>query len=1118
MNTSGLATATFASLSLLFSPMDAGASRADPLVEGFRSPPAEAKPHTHWQWMNGNVTSAGARADLQWMQSVGIGGVQNLEVFLSTPRLVDRPVGYMSPEWRELIRSSVRLADELGLDFGIESGPGWSLSGGPWVAPPQAMKKLVWSETVVPGGKRFSGRLAAPPSTSGLFQNMPLTDFSRKVVAGLPTYYADVAVIAYRLPAGERAFQQAAASATIRSSAGTIDGGRLSDGDLAEAVVLPAAADGESWIEFSFEHPLRVQAVTAVIGDMRNGVSPSDSREASWLVASTDGKTFRRVANLPRAGAPAQTVSFAPITARVFRVVFERQLTNGEQQAVHRIAELVLQTGARVNRFEDKAGFSTRLIQSSDDTQTVSPADAIQRHEVIDLGARMRPDGTLDWTPPDGEWMVLRFGYSLIGHRNRPASPDATGLEVDKLNRKHVRDYLATYLKAYEEALGTEQLGRAGSRSLHIGSWEAGPQNWTDDMLDQFRRRRGYDARPWMPVLAGRVIESARASDRFLWDFRKTIGELLVDSYYNAIADTAHDRGMQLYSESHGNKRTFQADGMLMKGAADIPMGEIWVDRLNFRTYTQEAYDADVRESASVANLYGKSFVAAEAFTSCYIDPASTRVPYGLAPEALKPSADRMLALGVNRFILHTSVHQPLDKLGPGITLGPCGPSFTRKETWASQMGAWIDYLARGSYLMQQGRSVADVAYLYGEDSNVSALFWHSRPPVPEGYNFDFVNAQTLLSGMTVDAGFVVAPSGARYRVLALDSSTARMSLPVLRKIRDLVEAGATVVGPKPVNTPSLVDDDAEFRRLADDLWSSNAAAGQVVSASLAAALEGLEIAPDFTYDKLRDGTEIWFAHRTGDAGEIYFVNSRNDYAQTVEASFRVTGKVPELWRADTGSIAPLAYRIEEGRTVVSFDFAPHDAFFVLFRSPTRATSVTLPSYTNERLTRLEGPWTVAFGAGLGAPAHIRLDELKFWNESSNPGVKYFSGTATYAKDLRVHPAWLVADGRLRLDLGTVKDVATVTVNGHRVGVLWKRPFEVDVTDFLRAGNNRIEIEVTNLWINRLIGDKQPGATKIAYATYDPFKSDSPLRPSGLLGPVTLNRSTVQLPTTRAMR
>jgi hypothetical protein len=365
------------------------------------------------------------------------------------------------------------------------------------------------------------------------------------------------------------------------------------------------------------------------------------------------------------------------------------------------------------------------------------------------------------------------------------------------------------------------------------------------------------------------------------------------------------------------------------------------------------------------------------------------------------------------------------------------------------------------------------------------------------------VNADALINVFDVKDGKIVTPSGMEYRVLALDPSTRRMSLPVLRKLRDLVERGATIVGERPATTPSLGDDEQEFAAIADRLWPPSFRAR-----SLEEALRSLSVAPDCLVRGTSAGRELRCVHRALADADVYFIASGSAAADSVEASFRVTGKSPELWYADTAEIAPASYRIEVGRTIVPLKIEPSGSVFVVFRKETSELRREVPEPISNVVATLQGPWDLSFPEGRGAPPRVRFDTLSSWTNHAEPGIKYFSGTATYVTTFSVSRSWLRKRSRVRLDLGSVKNLAEVSVNGKSLGVLWKTPFAIDITDSLRAGDNRLEVKISNLWPNRMIGDKQPGAQRIAYATFDPFKADSPLLPSGLLGPVTLAQVT----------
>jgi len=1083
-----------------------GEGADDPLEAGFRNPPNEAKPRVWWHWMNGNITNEGIKLDLEWMQRVGIGGFQNFDASLFPDQVVDKRLVYMTPEWKDAFAYATTLADQLGLEMAIAGSPGWSESGGPWVTPAQAMKKLVWSETRVEGGRRFTGVLPKPPTTTGPFQNAPFTSFLAALAGqapkAQPEFYADSAVVAYRVPAGDVPLNDLHPAVT--SSGGTIDPALLGDGDFVKFAALPKAPVGQkAWVQFAFSKPVAVRGVSLAIAGFKWPFGPPPA--GPDLEASDDGQAFRKVANIPQSTAAQNTVSFAPVAARYFRVAFvtpppppprDIDLPLPPPPTEHRITELVLYTGARVSRFEEKAAFVPLAGLSEMATPPVTPGDAVGKSDVVDLTSKMGSDGALDWTPPSGQWTVLRMGYSLLGVTNHPASPEGTGFEVDKLSAEHVKAYMDAYLDSYKSAVGP-LLGARGLRYLISDSWEAGAQNWTESMLEEFTKRRGYDPHPWLPVLTGRVVESAEASDRFLWDFRRALSDMLAEHHYDQITRLLKERGMGHYGESHEGGRAFVGDGMEAKRTNDVPMSAMWTQRPGVNA-EQHQYNADIRESASVAHLYGKTYVAAESLTA-------GSGAWAWAPATLKPTADKELAMGLNRFVIHTSVHQPLLDKGPGLSLGPFGQWFTRNETWAEQAKAWVTYLSRSSFLLQQGRFVADVLYYYGEDSNVTALFGRQAPPVPAGYNFDYLNADGLVHLLSVADGQLAAPSGMRYRVLALDPNSRHMSLPVLRKIRDLVAAGAVVAGPKPLTTPSLSDDEGEFRRLADELWGSGAGAGRakVTADSLGDVLKRLAVAPDFDHTKPHPDTQLLAVHRALADGDLYFVNNRSDRDEDVEATFRVSGRAAELWHADTGIREPASFRIANGRTTVPLHLEPWDSVFVVFRKPAQSPARQLPGWAEKPLATVEGPWEVRFQPERGAPDRITLDRLVSWSTNADPGVKYFSGTATYTKTLEAAPVWFAPGARQWLDLGEVQSLAEVSVNGTSLGVVWKKPFRVDMTEALKPGGNSLEVKVTNLWANRMIGDRQPGAPKQYTFTRPAFyKADSPLLPSGLLGPV----------------
>lgn len=1075
-----------------------------PLHTGFQNPPNAARPRVWWHWMNGNVTKNGIQKDLEWMQRVGIGGFQNFDANLFTPKVVEQKLVFMTPEWKEAFKFATNLAHEKGLEMAIAGSPGWSVTGGPWVAAADGMKKYAWTSTRIDGGQAFNAKLRRPSFATGKFQDvaLPTTTMLGEATGELPTYYADALVIAYKLPPSD--VNIADIKPKVSTSGGNIEAKFLMDNDLNTTFLLPPMKQGEDmWIQYEFENPTTFKAAS-VVGASHVAMEDFNGGPLNrTLKASDDGVNFREVAAFTSSINPQNTIAFTPATAKYWRLCFTTlpppfnifaAMAGGNPQGEKlegvNVAEFVLHTTDRIDQFEDKAGFTP---WREDYKSYLAPnADAIPLEDVMDLTSKMKPDGTLMWDVPQGQWVVLRFGYSLTGRQNHPASPEATGLEVDKLDKEAVKRYINTYLDMYKDATGG-MMGTKGLQYMILDSYEAGHMTWTKDFPAEFVKRRGYDLKLWIPVLTGRIVKSREASEQFLWDFRKTIGELIAENHYDAIGEELHKRGMKRYTESHEDKRIYLADGMDVKRNADIPMSAMWTPgSLAGGAGEEVRSEADIRESASVAHIYGQNIAAAESMTSI-------QNGFTWTPERLKRTADLEMANGLNRFVIHTSVHQPLDDKMPGFSLGPFGQYFTRQETWAEQARPWVDYLARTCHLLQQGKFVADALYYYGENTNITWQFKEKLPQIP-GFEYDFVNASAVLNVLKVENGKIVAPGGGTYSVLVLDESAKLMTLPVLKKLRDLAKAGAKITGAKPEKSPSLSDDPAEFQRVLGELYATpNAGAKPAVDV-----LKAQGLVEDVLVQNNK--AKVLYVHRKTPEADIYWLDSRSAEANAAEVSFRVSGKKPELWHAQTGQTEPISYRTEGGRTIVSLRFEPWEAYFIVFREKADAANANVPVGTEREIATLGGKWALDFQEKRGAPAHAEFPKLVSWSEvGDQPGIKYFSGTATYHKTFKLKK--IKAGTRTILDLGTVKDLAEVVVNGKSLGILWKTPFKVDITDAVKKGKNTLEVRVTNTWVNRLIGDAQPGVqSKVTFTTMPFYQANSPLLPAGLLGPVKLLR------------
>jgi hypothetical protein len=1087
-------------------------STQDALLGEFVAPPDCAKPRVWWHWMNGNVTKEGIDKDFQWMKRVGIAGVQHFDGALDTVQVVPERLVYMAPGWKDAFGYALKRAEELGLEFTIASSPGWSETGGPWVAAADGMKKLVWSETRVSAGTTFAGVLPQPPTIAGPFQDIPLVSEGSAGDSKPAEFYRDIAVMAHPVP--RRLVANPSPVAVVTSERNERHG-VLRDGEIASRLSLRSSAGRPAWVIYEYATPRRFRAAT-LVKPMR--YAPI---EFQWSIeASVDGVAYTPVAEFPGdLQLSRATITFPETHARFLRLVITQRPRQtwfkfaanapgvARVPAFHELPasvefdELHFYGAARVNRFEEKAGFSIAPGYYALATLPELSDEAVSRTEVVNLTHLMKPDGSLEWSAPDGEvWSIIRFGYSLTGKTNHPATPEATGLEVDKLDRSAVTRYLRGYLRQFEEAVGRERFGKRGIAAILTDSIEARGQNWTEALPTEFRRRRGYALHPFMPALTGVIVSSSDETDRFLWDFRSTLMELMAESHYGQIAEYAHSLGMVHYCESlEGYPTMALGDDLQMRQCADIPMCAIWT---NYDLNAQDGipnHVADMLGAASVAHVLGKPIVAAEALTSGY-------EPWAFSPATLRPVIDLAFALGVNRCVIHASVHQPTE-LKPGLTLGDYGQHFTRHETWAEMAGPWVTYLARCSYLLQRGRFVADLAWFYGEEGSLAGLYAEGTPKdLPTAYAFDFVNANMLVEHLYAEGNSLVSSGGARYRALYLGGTSSQMTLKVLRKLHKLALSGVPISGLRPTGSPSYADqaDFREYQLLVDALWDRKVIREHKPPDAL---LRELEVVPDCEFRGAGANARLLFLHRTlaPEGIDIYFVTNRSSKEVNCEGLFRVVGRRATAWRADVGRVEPLAWRRDGARTIVDLHLKERESIFVVFAEPTsKVEGAVRPPTDGQTLLVVGGEWEIRFEPLRGAPEGAFWTKLGSWSDSDDTAIRYFSGVATYRKDLTVNLSEVPLGARVILDLGVVHEIADVRINGKFVGVLWNFPFWADVTDVVRTGSNVLEVGVANLWVNRLIGDKQPEAIPVAFTTATTYAADAPLRISGLIGPVKL--------------
>ncbi len=769
-----------------------------------------------------------------------------------------------------------------------------------------------------------------------------------------------------------------------------------------------------------------------------------------------------------------------------------------------------------VDHLRDKSAFD-ELHNSAPDARyllqerpVVPGEEDAKLAEIIDLTSRLRPDGTLDWEAPAGEWVVLRFGYTYSGATVAFSSGKWQGRVLDHMSEAAFRGYWRRNVEPLLQEI-RPQVGKT-LKYLQTDSWELGGINWTDGFAEEFRRRCGYDVIPYLPVIAGRIIENRDVCTRFLADFRKTIGDCISDNHYAIFARLAAEHGLGIQPESAGPHGA-PLDGIKNYGHSEIMMSEFWVPSPHRPSPERRFF---VKQAASAAHVHNRRLVGAESFTS--IGPHWDDTLW----KAHKPSFDHEICSGLNLVLVHTFTCSPKEMGLPGQEYF-AGTHFNPQVTWWDMAGEFVRYLSRCQFMMQQGTFVADTLYYYGDHvPNIARLKEDDPARVLPGYDYDIVDEDTLLT-LQVKNARVTLPHGMSYRILALPNHKI-LSLAALRKVHALVRAGAVVVGPRTQRTASLVQypaSEAEVQRLSTELWGDADTArgshacgkGRVFWGMTAReALTELGVGPDFEPVSPDSDATFDYIHHTLDGMHYYFVCNQKESPRRLEASFRVTGLQPELWWPLTGerSVAR-AFRQEGGRTIVPIEFGTYGSVFVIFRGkiPTDQSGTASSNARRvEPLASIEGPWDARFDPAWGGPELARFERLVSWTERPEPGLRLYSGKGTYSTTFEYKPAE-EPGGRILLELGDVRDVgiARVRLNGKDCGITWTPPFRVEVTAAIRSGKNLLEVEVVNSWRNRLVGDRDLPPEQRRTRTNITIRPEWTVLPSGLLGPVRLLRS-----------
>ena len=1077
------------------------AAAGDTLEEAFSDPPLQARTRCWWWWLNGNVTKEAITRELEEMKAKGMGGGMVFDADGSGQRGNTRvPAGpmYNTPEWRELFRHAMAEAARLGLEMGLSIQSGWNL-GGPDVTPEQAAKQLTWSETRAPAGVSEKVVLPKPEHRNG--------------------FYRDIAVLAYKSKGADRevaikASSQQSEFPCVRALDGSADTFWVSQGTKEGQ---GPSKEHPEWLLIEFDEPVEVSGVE-IVG--RKGYGP----KSGTIAAGKNAQSMRTVQTFTLKDGEHRRIRFKPVTASAFKVLFEaaydpRQPDNPRNVQVAQLA-LCGRNGkplpgmkARrgIRHLELKAGFRELGGSAPDcrylleDIPATPGEEDVLLKDIVDLSGKMNSEGVLDWEAPGGEWTILRMGYTISNSHVSTSSGDWQGLVLDYMSKAIFNAYFDRHVKPILDEV-KEHTGTT-LKYMETDSWECGGMNWSGVYRDEFLRRRGYDPIPYLPIVAGKIVESRDVSNRFLADFRKTIADCVSDNHYATFAERAAEYGMGIQPESAG-PHAGPLDGITNYSHSALAMSEFWVYSPHRPTPSNRFF---VKQAASAANIYGIPLVGAESFTS--IGPHWDDILWS----SQKPSFDHEACAGLNLAFLHTFTSSPKEMGLPGQEYF-AGTHFNPNVTWWDMSAGFFDYMNRCHALLQQGQFVADACYYYGDHvPNIAGRKEADPAGVLPEFDYDVINEETLCERMIVKDGKVVVPTGMAYRILVLPDHKV-LSLDAMKAVHRLVKAGATVVGLKPEKTVSLVgfpESEAQFKAMAEEVWGSapddkgehGFGKGKAVWAR-----HGREfllksgVTPDFVFDGPKDA-DIHYIHRRSADWEFYFISNQQEKVVRGKAAFRVTGKQPELWDAMTGAISDAAsFRIDKKTTTVPLELQGFGSVFVVFRKDAKSSSGTSEGWNApvyETVMTLEGPWDVAFDPAWGAPESVAFRELTCWTQHPDEGVQHYSGTATYRKQFRFDES--VTGKRLALNLGDLVQMARVRLNGRELGIAWSKPFRVEMTEALRKGENELEIDVVNNWVNRIVGDaKGVGGKQYTKTNIRRITAETPLQTSGLLGPVEL--------------
>ncbi|MEA5460385.1 glycosyl hydrolase [Arcicella sp. LKC2W] len=1093
-----------------------------------------AKPWVFWYWIQGGVSKEGITADLEAMKVQGIGGAYLMPIKgVSNPPLYSPAVEQLTPEWWEMVKFSMSEASRLGLEMGMHVSDGFALAGGPWIKPEMSMQKVVHSTITIQGNQRFLGVIPLPKINEN--------------------YYKNIAIFAYKIPQNYTSTTNTIP--VITSNKSGINPQFLVKEGNKESFRL----DEKGWIQYAFEKPFNLRNITIKTG--------GNNYQAQRLLieASNDGQNFKTITRLesPRHGWQDTdadvTHAISPTTAKYFRFVYDKtgseagseDLDAAKWKPVLKLIGLTLSSEPRIHQYEGKTGEVWRI---SKQTTTAQVADSlcIPLKNIINLTDKVDVNGQLNWNVPAGNWQIIRMGHTSTGHKNDTAG-GGKGLECDKFNPEAITLQFENWFGEAQRQLG-EELSKKALKVFHVDSWECGSQNWSSNFLTEFKQKRGYDLFPYLLVMTGLPLENTQTSEQVLFDIRQTISELVVDKFYKTLAELAYKKGVIFTAESIAP--TMTSDGLAHYKLVDIPMGEFW---LNSPTHDKPN---DMMDAISAAHIYGKNIIQAEGFTT-------VRMAWNEHPAMLKTLQDRNYSLGINKLVYHVFTHNPWMNQQPGMTLDGVGLYFQRDQTWWKPAKAWVEYAERCQTLLQMGKPVTDLAIFTGDEvprrsilpdrlvNTLTGLFSketleneqkrlinegeplrqipagvsHSANMAdPEkwvnalqGYQYDSFNPDALQNMATVKHGSVQFSEGNAYPILVFPSTlkmnpnSQAIDAKTVASMLKLVKAGATImVGKKPTVAISKSENQS-FQKNLNELWDGKfltqkddsktiiykqLGKGKIIKTPFeATSLDKLGIQRDLivTEEKGIYAQNIAWTHRQVADFELYFISNQVEKTRQLSFSLRVNQPFVYLYNAVSDELTAVSNTVKDGRTQLKINLEVNGSVFVIFSK--KALNAT-PNYSLSVSKTIQGAWNVTFddkNGGIKTPQIF--DKLSDWSVNQDSLIRYFSGTATYQISFQINKT----QKRYWLDLGEVANIASINVNGINCGIAWTAPYRVEITKAIREGENKLRIEVSNTWANRLIGDHKLPENQRITKTTAPFRlTEKALEKSGLLGEVKL--------------